>query len=93
MGDLLLTPVSRSRLDEAGGPVLSQGSISRGPEAQPEVTERMLLQHENEVSSVSCVALPGCGVMSPSPSAQRFTIQNQAEAQWPECIRCKDNNT
>ncbi|XP_028629735.1 pericentrin isoform X2 [Grammomys surdaster] len=46
MGDLLLT---RSSLDEAGCPVLSQGSISRGPEAQPEVTEKMLLQHENEV--------------------------------------------
>ncbi|XP_076772744.1 pericentrin isoform X3 [Arvicanthis niloticus] len=49
MGDLLLTPVSRSRLDEAGRPMLSQGGISRGLEAHPEVAERALLQHENEV--------------------------------------------
>ncbi|XP_011241686.1 pericentrin isoform X7 [Mus musculus] len=49
MGDLLLTTVSRSGLDEAGCPMLPQGSSSRGPEAQPDVTERALLQHENEV--------------------------------------------
>uniref|UniRef100_A0A8C6GD22 Pericentrin (kendrin) n=1 Tax=Mus spicilegus TaxID=10103 RepID=A0A8C6GD22_MUSSI len=49
MGDSLLTTVSRSGLDEAGCPMLPQGSSSRGPEAQSDVTERALLQHENEV--------------------------------------------
>ncbi|XP_029398121.1 pericentrin isoform X3 [Mus pahari] len=49
MADSLLTPASRARLDEAGGPMLSQGSSSRGPEAQPDGTERTLLQHKNKV--------------------------------------------
>ncbi|XP_021508181.1 pericentrin isoform X3 [Meriones unguiculatus] len=50
--DLLPAPVPQSRLDEAGRPcpVLSQGSSSRGPEAQPEEAERTLLQHENEAA-------------------------------------------
>ncbi|XP_052020406.1 pericentrin isoform X3 [Apodemus sylvaticus] len=49
-GGLLLTPVLRSRLDEAGCLMFSQGSSSRGPEAQLDVMERTLLQHENEVA-------------------------------------------
>ncbi|XP_036023217.1 pericentrin isoform X2 [Onychomys torridus] len=47
--DLLLPPVSQCRLDEAGCPILSQGGSSRDPETPAEVTERTLLQHENEV--------------------------------------------
>ncbi|XP_049996195.1 pericentrin isoform X4 [Alexandromys fortis] len=48
-GDLLLPPVPQCRADEAGFPVPSQDSPPRGPETQPEVTERALLQDENEV--------------------------------------------
>ncbi|XP_051009220.1 LOW QUALITY PROTEIN: pericentrin [Acomys russatus] len=47
--DSLLTPVSQVRLGEAGLPVLSRGSSSGGLEAQPEVTGRTHLEHENEV--------------------------------------------
>ncbi|XP_057650469.1 pericentrin isoform X4 [Chionomys nivalis] len=47
--DLLLPPVPQCRADEAGFPVPSQDSPPRGPETQPEVTERTLLQDENEV--------------------------------------------
>lgn len=47
--DLLLPPVPQCRADEAGFPVPSQDSPPRGPETQPEVTERALLQHESEV--------------------------------------------
>ncbi|XP_029338325.1 pericentrin isoform X10 [Mus caroli] len=48
-GNLPLTTVSRSGLDEAGRPMLPQGSSSRVLEAQPDVTERAVLQHEKEV--------------------------------------------
>ncbi|XP_028730107.1 pericentrin isoform X7 [Peromyscus leucopus] len=46
--DLLLPPVSQCRLDEAGCPILPQGGSSRDPESPAGVTERTLLQHENE---------------------------------------------
>ncbi|XP_052600599.1 pericentrin isoform X6 [Peromyscus californicus insignis] len=46
--DLLLPPVSQCRMDEAGCPILPQGGSSRDPETPAEVTERTLLQHENE---------------------------------------------
>lgn len=63
--DLLLPPVPQCRADEAGFPVPSQDSPPRGPETQPEVTERVLLQDENEVSNMSCLGLPSCSPMSP----------------------------
>ncbi|CAO2608480.1 Pcnt, partial [Lemmus lemmus] len=47
--DLMLPPAPQCRVDKAGFPVPSQNSPSSGPETQPEVTERALLQHENEV--------------------------------------------
>ncbi|XP_042121951.2 pericentrin isoform X6 [Peromyscus maniculatus bairdii] len=46
--DLLLPPVPQCRLDEAGCPILPQGGSSRDPESPAGVTERTLLQHENE---------------------------------------------
>ncbi|XP_075836025.1 pericentrin isoform X8 [Microtus pennsylvanicus] len=49
VSDLLLPPVPQCRAVEAGFPVPSQDSPPRGPETQPEVTERALLQDENEV--------------------------------------------
>ncbi|XP_013206649.1 pericentrin isoform X3 [Microtus ochrogaster] len=49
VSDLPLPPVPQCRADEAGFPVPSQDSPPRGPETQPEVTERALLQDENEV--------------------------------------------
>ncbi|XP_029422958.1 pericentrin isoform X2 [Nannospalax galili] len=48
MSDLLLTPISQPKLDETGGPMLSQDSSFRGPEAQLDVTQRTLLHPENE---------------------------------------------
>lgn len=57
MSDLLLTPISQSKLDEAGCLVLSQDSSSRGPEPQLDVTERMLLNHKSEVSIMDYMGL------------------------------------
>ncbi|XP_038197704.1 pericentrin isoform X2 [Arvicola amphibius] len=47
--DLLPPPVPQCRADEAAFPVPSQDSPPRGPETQPEVPERALLQLESEV--------------------------------------------
>ncbi|EDL31853.1 pericentrin (kendrin) [Mus musculus] len=90
MGDLLLTTVSRSGLDEAGCPMLPQGSSSRGPEAQPDVTERALLQHENEVDAEEvaarhlaelehCVALREAEVEAMASQIQEFAATLKAK--------------